>query len=100
MKSLEAGVDDAVHAFYVYDANHGRVRRRTSTKQHSITLVVRSFFRDFYLVARAAGPTSHFGRHYLPVKVLFFGSGFVPISGAFSRLLNIVVYKINRLRSV
>jgi len=42
IESLEDGVDDAVYAFHVHETHH-RVRRRTSTKQRSMMLVVRSF---------------------------------------------------------
>src|SRR5437870_9629569 len=42
VKSLEDGIDDAIHTFYVHKTHHGWVRRRTSTKQRSIMLVVRS----------------------------------------------------------
>src|SRR5471030_1760236 len=42
VESLEDGVNDAVHALHVDKQTMGRVRRRTSTKQRSIMLVVRS----------------------------------------------------------
>jgi hypothetical protein len=38
-------IEDSVHTFHVYKAAIGRVRRRTSTKQRSIMLVVRNCFQ-------------------------------------------------------
>jgi len=40
--AVEDGIDNPVDALDVDEAGHGPVRRRTSTKQRSITLVVGS----------------------------------------------------------
>ena len=46
VEALEDGVNDTIHALDVHKANHGRVRRRTSTEQRLMMLVVRSFFHE------------------------------------------------------